>query len=65
MLKVGQRDPRFSQSLIIGTGDGKVEIQELQKPGGKMLSVTDFLRGYSIPENIFFISSQKPLPLLR
>jgi len=65
MLKVGQRDPGFSQSLIIGTGDGKVEIQELQKPGGKMLPVADFLRGYSIPENIIFISSQKPLPLLR
>lgn len=65
LLKVGQRDPEFLQSLIIGTGDGKVEIQELQKPGGKMLPASDFLRGYSIPENIIFISSKKSLPLLR
>jgi methionyl-tRNA formyltransferase len=53
-LKPGQRYAEAVDSLIIGTGSGAICISELQKPGGKMLAVSDFLRGYSLPSNIPF-----------
>ena len=53
-LKPGQRYAEAVDSLIIGTGSGAICISELQKPGGKMLAVSDFLRGYSLPSNISF-----------
>ena len=53
-LKPGQRYAEAVDSLIIGTGSGAICISELQKPGGKMLAVSDFLRGYSLPSNILF-----------
>lgn len=34
--------------LFIGTGRGTLQVLELQKPGGKMLAVSDFLRGYTL-----------------
>lgn len=53
-LKPGQRYEEVVDSLIIGTGSGAISISELQKPGGKMLPVSDFLRGYSLPSTISF-----------
>ena len=53
-LKPGQRYEKVVDSLIIGTGSGAISIRELQKPGGKMLPVSDFLRGYSLPSKITF-----------
>ena len=53
-LKPGQRYEEVVDSLIVGTGSGAISISELQKPGGKMLPVSDFLRGYSLPSKISF-----------
>lgn len=43
-----------SQSLIIGCGDGGIEVIELQKEGGKRLNVKDFLRGNKFPAGSSF-----------
>jgi methionyl-tRNA formyltransferase len=49
--------------LLLGTGAGTLQILQLQKPGGKMLDVSDFLRGFPIkqPYEITFFPSS---PLL-
>lgn len=39
----------FSNELRVATGDGVLSITELQGSSGKRLSITDFLRGTSIP----------------
>jgi methionyl-tRNA formyltransferase len=39
-----------NSKLMLGTGEGTLEILLLQKPGGKMLVVSDFLRGFSIKQ---------------
>lgn len=36
--------------LIVETGRGAVEINEIQYPGKKRLPVADFLRGFALPE---------------
>lgn len=50
-------------SLKVVTSNGLIEIVELQKAGGKMLVVSDFLRGYSIKDGDLF-KGQKSAPLL-
>jgi methionyl-tRNA formyltransferase len=47
--------------LLLGTGERALQILQLQKPGGKMLAVSDFLRGFPItqPCQIAFASSSK------
>ncbi|MFA6961960.1 MAG: methionyl-tRNA formyltransferase [Opitutaceae bacterium] len=35
--------------LLIGTGAGLLRCLRLQKPGGKMLSASEFLRGFPVP----------------
>lgn len=62
-LAIGERCQEHSNSIIIGTGSGAVEILALQKPGGKMLPVSDFLRGYSLPGQITFPSPDEKNPL--
>lgn len=39
--------------LVVGTGDGLLRIEELQAPGGKRMSPTEFFRGKSLPANSF------------
>lgn len=36
--------------LLIACGEGALQLLELQKPGGKILSARDFLNGISIPK---------------
>lgn len=38
-----------SHGLLIATGDGVLRVHRLQRPGGRMLTATDFLRGNRIP----------------
>ena len=38
-----------SSGLLVSTSDGILRIKSLQRPGGKMMSFTDFLRGFEIP----------------
>lgn len=35
-------------TLDVATGDGVIKFRELQRPGGRMLPVADFVRGYPI-----------------
>ena len=42
------------QGVIVACGQGSLSLTELQKPGGKRLSVTDFLQGYTLNEGFFF-----------
>ena len=50
-------------SLKVVTSIGLIRILELQKAGGKMLSVIDFLRGYKIKNGDLLIG-QESIPLL-
>jgi methionyl-tRNA formyltransferase len=36
------------ETLDVGTSKGCLKIQELQRPGGRMMPVVDFIRGYPI-----------------
>lgn len=59
-LKVGQAEILEGQAFpgarisgtplqwIVGTGDGLLSFTHLQKPGGKMLPIEDFLRGFPV-----------------
>ncbi|MFZ6741596.1 methionyl-tRNA formyltransferase [Undibacterium sp. JH2W] len=42
------------QGVIVACGQGSLSLTELQKPGGKRLSATDFLQGYAFNEGEFF-----------
>lgn len=39
-----------ADALEIATGKGVLRVRKLQRPGGKMLSAAEFLRGFPIPE---------------
>jgi methionyl-tRNA formyltransferase len=64
-LKPGQRESGIKDALVIGTGTNAIDVLELQKPGGNMVPVSDFLRGYPLPEEITFSSSSSPVSLIR
>ena len=46
--------------LLIQTGSGVVRFRRLQRPGGKMLEATEFLRGFSIPAETVLTSHPMP-----
>ena len=50
-------------SLTVVTSNGLIRVLELQKEGGKMLAVSDFLRGYAIQSGDCLIG-QKSTPLV-
>lgn len=37
-----------AEGLLVQTTDGVLRLRRLQRPGGKMLTAADFLRGYPI-----------------
>ena len=43
----------FDQKFFVGTGDGTLEILELQAPNAKRLPAADFLRGNKVGENFW------------
>ena len=45
--------------LVIGCGDGAVELLEIQRPGGRRLATPDFLHGSPLPEGLEL--GEKPL----
>ena len=51
-----------ADGLRLATGDGVLRCLRLQKPGGKMLSAAEFLRGFPIPVGTLLASA--PLPVL-
>jgi len=48
--------------LLVGTGNGVLRLRRLQRPGGKLLSAPDFLRGFSVPAGTRIPS--RPMPPL-
>ncbi len=64
-LQPGHRCKINQNTLIVGTATGAVEILELQKPGGTMLPIADFLRGYCLPKDIIFESPRDQASLIR
>lgn len=59
-LSKGEIDRDKEGNLFVGTGNGVLLIEELQKPGGKMLPSSDFLRGFEIPVGIILPSEPMP-----
>ena len=50
--------------LDVATGEGILRIEELQRPGGKMMRAADFLRGRPIPAGSLFESPEDSEPPL-
>lgn len=48
------------EGLRVATGDGVLRILKLQRPGGRMLSAGEFLRGFPIPPGTVLPSVQMP-----
>lgn len=48
--------------LEVGTGEGRLRLLRLQRPGGKLLATTDFLRGFPVPAGT--IVPSQPMPTL-
>lgn len=65
-LKAGQlHADEGAGLLLIGTGSGSLQILSLQKPGGKMLPISDFLRGYRFSSEADLALPDESVPLLR
>ena len=62
-LLPGEVEITENNDFRIGTGKGSLRILEVQKPGGRMLPASDFLRGYSI-SNGSKLSSSSGRPLV-
>ena len=45
-------------ALVVVLKTGAIEFLELQRPGGKMLPVAEFIRGYQIEENDLFLGQE-------
>ncbi|MGC4073085.1 MAG: methionyl-tRNA formyltransferase [Nibricoccus sp.] len=50
------------EGLLVAAGSGVVRLLKLQRPGGKMLSAPEFLRGFSVAKSTVITS--RPLPVL-
>lgn len=48
-LREGETKRDEEGNFLIGTKHGVLRILEIQKPGGKMLKVSEFLRGFNFP----------------
>ena len=44
------------EGLLVATGQGVLRVRRLQRPGGRMLSAAEFLRGCPIPAGAVFAS---------
>ena len=53
-----------NQELLVATDEGVIGFAELQRPGGKLLPTSDFLRGYPICQGEM-LSGGKSVPLVR
>jgi methionyl-tRNA formyltransferase len=44
----------LADGLIVGCGEGALEILELQRAGGRRISAPEFLRGHPLPAGARF-----------
>lgn len=51
-----------SHGLLVATGQGTLRARRLQRPGGKMLNASEFLRGYPVAAGTLLPS--RPMPAL-
>ncbi len=51
-----------AEGLLVATGAGLLRFLKMQRPGGKMLPVSEFLRGFPIATGTFL--SSRPMPSL-
>ncbi len=49
-----------AEGLLVGTGNGVLRLHRLQRPGGKLLSAADFLRGFPVPAGTVIASRAMP-----
>ena len=49
-------------ALPVATGEGTLRLLRLQRPGGKMLPATEFLRGFAVP--VGSVLASQPMPPL-
>lgn len=49
-------------ALVVGTGEGRLALTRLQRPGGRMLPAEEFLRGFPVPAGTTLPS--RPMPAL-
>ncbi len=49
-----------AEGLLVATGEGAVRLLRLQRPGGRMLSAPEFLRGFPIPAGTVLPSAPMP-----
>lgn len=52
--RIGQVIRADGDGVVIQTGQGQLNVEVLQKPGGKALAVADFLNGLSITKGMVF-----------
>ena len=64
-LDIGEVGRPASGTLLIGTSAGSLRIEQIQKPGGKMLPTSEFLRGYDLPEGTMLLSENAASLLLQ
>ena len=58
----GQIVKADGDELILATGSGSLKLLKLQRPGGKMLSTAEFLRGFQVRAGD--IIQSRPMPVL-
>lgn len=51
-----------AHGLLVATGQGKLRLRRLQRPGGKMLAAAEFLRGFAVSAGTVLPS--RPMPTL-
>ena len=51
------------QGLLVATGSGVLRLRELQRPGGRMLAASEFLRGFPVSPGMLLPSA--PMPSLQ
>lgn len=49
-----------ADALPVATADGVLRLLQLQRPGGKMLPASDFLRGFTLPPGTVLFSQPMP-----
>lgn len=60
--EIGHVLPAPDDTLVVGCGEGSVRLLRLQRPGGRMLSAPDFLRGFPVEPGTVLPS--RPMPPL-
>lgn len=48
------------EGLLVGTGQGTLRLRKLQRPGGRMLSAAEFLRGFPVAAGTVLPSAPMP-----